>query len=138
MKTNKNLSDLQKLVILSTSIGIVLIALSFISMIFNQPGWIIGVSLGTVIEIINIILLYKGSEHIGNELKSPLFLLYFFLRLLLIAISFILTAYLDFKLHLPVFKNSIWGVLIGLSPMEIVVLLVFSKKTKSLVEGDNK
>ena len=134
------LTELQATLVVAAIISAVLIALSTIGLFFNQPGWFIGVFVGTLVELVNVILLYKGSENVLNQTRTATFLLYFSLRMLIVLGTFILFAFLDFKAHIPAFHNAIWGELIGLGPMEIVVTLVasLSNKKASNVEGENK
>lgn len=134
------LNELQRMLLLSAIIGVVLLLVSIVGFFFNQPGWFIGVLVGTLVELVNVILLYKGSENILSQTKALTFLLYFSLRMLLVLISFILFAVLDFKLHIQAFRNAIWGELIGLGPMEIVVVLVtsLSNKKATQVKGEDK
>lgn len=100
---------------------------SLIGVFLGQVGWLIGVVFGTIAELINIVLLYKGSDFVLKEDKSILFLLFFFLRMIVAVVFFLLTIILDFKLHIPAFHNSIWGVVIGFAPTEIIVLIIVGK-----------
>ena len=134
------LNELQRMLLLSLIIGVVLLLISITGFFFDQPGWFIGVFVGTIVELVNVVLLYKGSENVLSQTKALTFLLYFSLRMLLVLASFILFAVLDFKLHIPAFHNAIWGELIGLGPMEIVVVIVTSLSNKKVtaVKGDDK
>lgn len=134
------LNELQRMLLLSAIIGVVLLLVSIVGFFFNQPGWFIGVLVGTLVELANVVLLYKGSENVLSQTKALTFLLYFSLRMLLVLASFILFAVLDFKLHIQAFRNAIWGELIGLGPMEIVVVLVtsLSNKKATQVKGEDK
>lgn len=134
------LNELQKMLLLSGVIGVILLLASITGFFFGQPGWFIGVLVGTLVEIVNVILLYKGSENILSETKTLSFLLYFSLRMLIVLITFVVFAYFDFKAHNPILHNAIWGELIGLGPMEIVVVIVTSLSNKKAIEvkGDKK
>ena len=68
------LNELQRMLLLSTHIGVILLVASITGFFFNQPGWFIGVGVGTVVEIVNIVLLYKGSENVLSQTKALTFL----------------------------------------------------------------
>lgn len=133
------LNEAQKMILLASIVGIVFILISLIPFfVVNQTGWLIGISIGTVIEIINIFLLYKGSEVAMNELKTAWFLLFYFLRMLLFLAGFVVTAILSFGIRgmvsaVPAFQYSIWGVLIAYTPLQIIVVIVMCKTKKNIV-----
>ena len=55
-------SDLKKMLLLASLIGTVLILASIVGAVLGQFGWMIGVAVGTVVELICLVLLYKCSE----------------------------------------------------------------------------
>ena len=60
MKENK--VELIKMLEYAAIIALALCLLALIPLfVFGQPGWLIGVAIGSVIEIINLFLLFKGS-----------------------------------------------------------------------------
>ena len=141
MKWFKNLGELYKMLILSGVVAVVLLLLSLIPLfVFSQPGWLIGVAIGSVIEVANITLLYKGSEFAAKKMKPALFLLAYFARMTLFALGFVLTALLGFGFKyggtvyvevVPAFINSLWGVLIAYTPLQLVVIIVMLVNKKS-------
>ena len=121
------LSELQRMLLLCTLISIVLIGGSCVGLFFNQPGWLIGVSVGCFVEFINIILLYKGSGRILQAEKPILFLLFYALRMIMVIGAIIVLILLEYKAHIEVFKYSFWGVLIGYTPIQIIVIFATLK-----------
>lgn len=108
--------------------------------VFNQTGWLIGVSIGSTVGIINILLTYKGSEVGLKTYKTFYFMLFYFVRILLILLSFLLTALFQFGfivgenvffLPISAFDFSLWGDLIGVLPMQIVLVIVMMKEKKN-------
>lgn len=136
MRMKKFLSDksqLVRLVISTLAFGLILMILSCIGIIFGQFGWLIGVSIGTVVSLVNVVLLFKGSSFVLNASKASLFLLFYFLRMLLYVGFTVLLAFLDFKLHLSAFAYSVFGLLIAYLPTVIIVCIVMSKEGKNLM-----
>ena len=119
-----NLSELKKMLLLCALVSIVLIAGSSVGLFFNQPGWIIGVSLGCIVEAISIVLLYKGSSQILKAEKPALFLLFYTLRMFLFVAVFLVLVLLDTQAQIEAFKYSFWGELIGYTPMQAIVVIV--------------
>lgn len=118
------LSELSKMLLIASLVSIVLIGLSFIGFAYSQPGWLIGVVAGTGVELVNIILIYKGSEQILKHQKPVLFLLFYALRIVLFMGLVLTLILLQYKAHLDLFVNSFWGALIAYTPMQIVVIVV--------------
>lgn len=127
-------SDLKKMILLASVIGLVLILASIAGAVFGQFGWMVGVALGTVVEIINLFLLFKSSEIALKETKSSLFLLLYFVRMLLYVAGILVLVLLQFFWHISFFDNSFWGFIIGISPMQIVVIIVMAKSGKGPLE----
>lgn len=127
-------SDLKKMILLASVIGLALILASISGAVFGQFGWMVGVALGTVVEIVNLFLLFKSSEIALKETKSSLFLLLYFVRMLLYVAGILVLALLQFFWHISFFDNSFWGFIIGISPMQIVVIIVMAKSGKGPLE----
>ncbi len=133
IKAFKKLNELYRMLIIASIVAIFLMLLSLILLFaFSQSGWLIGIAIGSVIALINIFLLYKGSEFATKKQKPFIFLLFYFVRMFLFFIGFLLTALFGFGISfkgvtyfeaIPVFYNSIWGVLIAYSPIQVVVIL---------------
>lgn len=125
------LSDLKKMLVLACLIGFVFILASIVGAIFGQWGWMIGVTLGTVIEMLNLFFLYKGSELALKSSKAGLFLLMYFARMILYAGGILILVLLQFTWKISIFDNSFWGYLIGITPMQLIVIIVMARTGKS-------
>lgn len=119
------------MIILAVFISVILLLISLIGVFNNQPGWLFGILIGSLIEIINIVLLFKGSESSLKEEKSGFFVLAYFLRMVLFAGGIILCAVLQYFLKIEIFKYSLWGVLIGYSPTQLVVIIEMLRSGKN-------
>ena len=119
-----SLSELQRMLLLAALVSVALIGLSCIGLAFNQPGWLIGVSLGSLVEILSIVLLYKGSSEVLKEQKPGIFLLFYGLRMILFIGLIVGLVLLQYKANIEIFSNSFWGALIGYTPMQLIVIIV--------------
>ena len=139
----KKLTELQKMLLLSLLVMVFLCLICLIPLFaFNQPGWLIGVAIGSIVGIINILLMYKGSQVGLKTYKTFYFMLFYFIRIILILLSFSLTALLQFGFTVgenvyfePVsaFNFSLWGNFIGIMPMIVVLIVVMVKSNKNIV-----
>lgn len=127
-------SDLKKMVLLASLIGIVLTLASIAGAVFGQFGWMIGVVIGTIVEVVNLFLLYKSSELALKETKSSLFLLLYFVRMIFYVAGILVLVLLQYFWHISFFDNSFWGFIIGISPMQIVVIIVMARSKKGPLE----
>lgn len=130
----KNCSDLAKLLLAASAVGIVLILASIVGIVFGQPGWMIGIALGTVVELVNIYLLYKGSELALKHFKASLFIIVYFTRMTLYIAGILVLVLMQYQFNIEVFNNSFWGFLIGITPMQAVVIIVMAKSGKSPID----
>lgn len=122
-----NLSELQKMLVLAAIVSVFLIAGSCVGLFFNQPGWLIGASLGSLVEILNIFLLYRGSGQVLKEEKTGYFLLFYAIRMLLFIGLILVLVLLQYKANIEVFKYSFIGALIGYTPMQVIVIIVSAR-----------
>lgn len=133
------LNELEKMLLLAACVAVVLAGLALIPLfVAHQPGWLIGVGIGSLIEVVNIFFLYKGSELAMKTFKTSLFLLLYFSRMVLFLVGLVLVAMFQFGFFgyvSPVwaFKNAIWGVLIGYTPMQIIVIAVMVRSKKNFI-----
>lgn len=139
------LSELSKMLIIASIIGAIAMLACLLPLIFaNQPGWLIGVAIGTTVEIISLFLLYKGSEVALNKLKTWLFLVFYFSRMALFLASMVVTAILQFGFPyaniapVPAFNYALWGDIIGFAPMQIIILIVMAIKKKGPISISEK
>lgn len=123
------LSTLQATLLISGITSLVLLGFSAFGFIANQAGWMIGVSIGGIISLVNIFLTDSSSSLTLKESKPGLFILSYFLRMFLFVGFFAMLVIFDYRLHIPAFKNSFWGMLIGFFPTLIITIAVqFSYK----------
>ena len=97
---------------------------SLVGLFFGQHGWLIGVVSGSSVELINIVLLYKGSSEILKNEKPVLFLAFYALRMALFIGLILILVLFQYKANFTVFNWSFIGALIGYTPMQIVVIVV--------------
>lgn len=126
------------MLLLGVVIGFGFALIALIPLFFGQPGWLIGIGIGTVIELVNIVLLYKGNDLITNANKPFLFILPYSLRMILYVAGFVVTAILGFGFMgieaVPAFAYSLFGVLIAYTPMTIIVVVVMNKSKSKPTE----
>lgn len=140
----KNLSEVNKMLLLACLVSLGLMLLSLIPLFaFKQPGWLIGIAIGSAIEIFSIFLLYKGSEVALSTFKAWHFLLFYFTRMTLFLVGMVVAALLQFGFGtfkpVPAFNYALWGVLIGYAPMQtIVISIMFAKKKSPLTISEKK
>lgn len=137
----KKFNELQRMLLLAIFVAAVLCLLALIPLfVFNQPGWLIGVGIGSVIELINIFLLYKGSDISIHAMKAIRFLGFYFIRMFLFLAGFAVTALFSYGIKnvvepISIFYNSLWGVLIAYVPMQIAVVFVMGRNKKTLISA---
>lgn len=129
------LSELQATLLVLGIVGMVLLAVSSIGFIFKQPGWMIGVAIGTLATLVNAILIDIGSTATLRDEKTGIYLLAYFLRMIIFVGLFAMLAFFDFKLKFGAFKNSCWGMFIGFIPSTFVTIIV-QLKHESKPTGD--
>jgi len=125
-------NDLQLTILLEGIIGVVAIGLSCIGFAFNQFGWAIGISTGTLVAMISTLLVFKGSDGAIRDSKTGLYLLSYFVRMILFVGVMVVFAVLQYKVKAPAFTNSIWGALIGYTPMFVILIVGQLKSTHDI------
>ncbi len=121
--------------VLEGLVGIVAIGLSFIGFAFDQPGWAIGVSTGVIVSMFSTLLVFKGSDYAMKGSKTGMYLLFYFLRMILFVGTMIFFALMQYKVLNDRFNYSIWGALIGYTPMFVLLIV---GQVKSTHEMDKK
>ncbi|MCQ2801359.1 MAG: hypothetical protein MJ222_01725 [Bacilli bacterium] len=125
-------SDFTLTIILEGIIGVVAVALSFIGFMFGQYGWTIGIATGTVLAMLSTVMVFKGSDAAIRENKTGLYLLFYFLRMIFFIGIMVVFALLQYKMQIEAFYFSIWGALIGYTPMFILLIVGQIKGTHDL------
>lgn len=129
------LSELQATLLILGIVGVVLVALSSIGFFFEQPGWMIGVAIGTLATFVNAILVDIGSTATLRDEKTAIYLLAYFVRMIVFVGLFAMLAFFDFKLKYVAFKNSCWGMFIGFIPSTLVTIVVQMKHESKPTDG---
>lgn len=123
-RRGSRLGELARLTLMAAVVGLALTAISLVSLIFDEPGWTIGVAIGSLLEIPCVALLIAGVDNVVRKQKLPPFLLFYLFRMIIFASGIILTACLYYVAHVEAFNYSVFGVLIGYTPMQVVVIAV--------------
>jgi len=130
-------NDMNRALILGAIIAVIIALIMLIPLfVANQPGWLIGVGIGSIIELVNIVLLYQGSKTVLKTFKPMMFLINYFFRMILFMAGFVLTAMLGFGLTgvmepIAQFKYSLWGVLIAYTPTQFIIILAMIMNNKT-------
>lgn len=116
-------SDFTLTMFLEGIIGVVAVALSCIGFVYGQYGWAIGIATGTVVALLSTVMVFKGSDAAIRDNRTAIYLLCYFLRMILFIGVLVLFAILQYKMKVEVFYFSIWGALIGYTPMFILLVV---------------
>ena len=125
-------NDLELTILLQGIIGLVAVGLSFLGFIYDQPGWAIGVASGTLVAAISTLLVFKGSDYAMKGNKTGLYLLFYFLRMILFVGLMVFCAVMQYKVKNDRFNYSIWGALIGYTPMFVILIVGQIKGNRDL------
>lgn len=128
------LSELQATLLLSGIVSMVLLAISAIGFIYNQPGWMIGVAIGSLASLVSIYLTQVASVKTLKDSKAGIYLLAYFGRMILFVGFFAMLVIMQFKLNIDVFKNSCWGMIIAYFP-SVIITIVVQLNTKGENDG---
>ena len=133
----ENASEIKKMTLLASLVGFVICLIFLvIGLTTNLWGWLFGALIGTFVEIINIVLLFVGSDFAIKKFKPFNFLFAYFGRMILYILSFVICAWFQFGLTgvmepLPLWNYALWGDLIAISPLQIIIIAVMVKNKKS-------
>ena len=114
--------------------GVVVFLLAIVGLVFailGEPGWLIGIAVGGAVDFIYLWLMNIGSSLSLKESKAGLFLLTYFLRMAVFVGLFALLVVLQYVLHINVFNNSCWGMLIAFVPVTFITIaaqLIYKEK----------
>ena len=118
------LSELQASLLIAGVISLILLLVSIVGIVNNQPGWMIGVGIGTVVEFVFLWLMFVGSNATLKEQKAGLFLLTYFVRVVLFVGTFAGLMALQYVAKIEVFKYSCWGMLIAFAPSTFITIAI--------------
>ena len=130
-KGSVKLNEFQASLVITGVVTFLLAIVGLVFAILGQPGWLIGIGVGAVVDFVYLWLMSVGSTLALKESKTGLFLVTYFLRMVVFIGFFALLVVLQYVLHIEVFKNSCWGMLIAFVPVTfitIAVQLMFKQK----------
>lgn len=114
--------------------GVTVFLLAIIGLVFailGKPGWLIGFAVGGAVDFIYLWLMNIGSTLALKESRTGLFLVTYFLRMIVFIGFFALLVVLQYILHVAVFNNSCWGMLITFVPVTFITIatqLIYKEK----------
>jgi len=119
---SKKLNEYQASLVIAAVVAVLLLIVGLVFAILHQPGWLIGVAIGSAVDFFYIWMMHVGSGLALKESKAGLFLLTYFARIVAFIGLFALLVVLQYVLHLEVFNNSCWGMLIGFVPATFITI----------------
>jgi len=121
-KRFSKLNEYQASLLIAGVVSVLLLIVGAVFAILGQPGWIIGVAVGSAVDFLYIWLMHVGSGLALKESKAGLFLLTYFARIVAFIGLFALLVVLQYVLHIEVFNNSCWGMLIAFVPATFITI----------------
>ena len=118
------LSELQASLLIAGVISIILLLVSLIGLFNNQPGWTLGVVIGTLVEFLFIWLMSVGSGLALKEQKVGLYLLTHFARVVVFVGTFAVLVVLQYIVKVEIFYYSCWGMLIAFAPSTFITIAI--------------
>ena len=133
-KGSIKLSEFQASLVITAVVIFLLAIVGLVFAILGKPGWLIGIVVGGAVDFIYLWLMNLGSTLALKESRTGLFLLTYFLRMIVFVGLFALLVVLQYVLHVEVFNNSCWGMLIAFVPVTFITiaaqLMYKEKETK--------
>lgn len=119
---SKKLNEFQASLLIAAVVAVLLLIVGGVLAIFKKPGWLIGFAIGSAVDFFYIWMMQVGSGLALKESKAGLFLLTYFARIVAFIGLFALLVVLQYVLHVEVFNNSCWGMLIGFVPATFITI----------------
>lgn len=142
-KLLNKLNEMQTILVIGLMVSVFLCLICLLPLFLaNQPGWLIGVAIGSVVGLFNVFMTYKGSEVALKTFKAYSFLFFYFTKIVLLLVSLVVCALFQFGFNygdtnyfaaIPAFNYSLYAVLIGYVPMQIVLIITMAKSKKSVL-----
>ena len=130
------LNEFQASLLITGAIGVLVLIIGTILAILGKPGWLIGFAVGIAVDFLYLWLMNVGSTLALKESKAGLFLVTYFLRMVAFVGFFALLVILQFVLHVEVFNNSCWGMLIAFVPVTFITIAAeLMYKSKEAKDG---
>ena len=130
----KNLSTITKLVLITSLVGLGITLISIFTVFIGYPGWTIGIAIGSIIDVAIVALLFIGGDRTTKSSKPGTTILFYFLRIILLAVGLIIPALLDYKFNIGFMKYSVFGAAIGYVPGLFIIVLVLTKMDNEIKE----
>ena len=130
----KNLSTITKLVLITSLVGLGITLISLFTVFIGYPGWTIGIAIGSIIDVAIVALLFIGGDRTTKSSKPGTTILFYFLRIILLAAGLIIPALLDYKFNIGFMKCSVFGAAIGYVPGLFIIVLVLTKMDNEIKE----
>ena len=130
----KNLSTITKLVLITSLVGLGITLISLFTVFIGYPGWTIGIAIGSIIDVAIVSLLFIGGDRTTKSSKPGTTILFYFLRIILLAAGLIIPALLDYKFNIAFMKYSVFGAAIGYVPGIFIIVLVLTKMDNEIKE----
>ena len=130
----KNLSTITKLVLITSLVGLGITLISLFTVFIGYPGWTIGIAIGSIIDVAIVALLFIGGDRTTKSSKPGTTILFYFLRIILLAAGLIIPALLDYKFNICFMKYSVFGAAIGYVPGLFIIVLVLTKMDNEIKE----
>lgn len=121
-KGSLKLTEFQASLVITGVVGLLLAIVGLVFAILGKPGWLIGIAIGIVVDFVYLWLMSVGSTLALKESKTGLFLVTYFLRMVAFVGFFALLVVFQYILHIEVFNNSCWGMLIAFVPVTFITI----------------
>ena len=121
-KRSIKFNEFQASLLITAVVAFLLAIVGTIFAILGYPGWLIGIAIGAGVDFLYVWLMHIGSDLALKESKAGLFLLTYFLRIIAFVGLFALLVVLQYVLHIEVFNNSCWGMLIAFVPATFITI----------------
>lgn len=126
------LTELQIELLISVILFGIFALCALIGIFFNRPGWLIGVGVGTVVELAYIYLVNVSSSLALKESKPGLYILSYFGRMILFIGAFATLVILQYRVKVEAFNCSAWGMLIAFFPSTFITIVTQTKFRKDI------
>ena len=121
-KGSPKLTEFQASLVITGALSLLLIIVGVVLAILKKPGWMIGFAIGSLVDFFYIWIMNLGSTLALKESKAGLFLLTYFARIVVFIGLFALLVVLQYVLHVEVFNNSCWAMLIAFVPVTFITI----------------
>ncbi|MCQ2794722.1 MAG: hypothetical protein MJ214_00720 [Bacilli bacterium] len=101
-------------------------------------GLTVGLSIGSVVTFINMVLLFRSGQVVADAAKTDrgvgISLLFYFLRFILIGGAFAICAVMHYTIGIPAFEYSLFTCAASVLPSALIIVIFY----RADVDEDNK